>query len=195
MVLLDDNSSPSLSVFSGFIKFTNDCLSFAAPLMLNQLVQFIELDASASIKSGLTYATLLTLSSLACSILNVHFTHSLNKLSLRVRASLVSLVYRKSCLVQLVALDASFSLGQVLNFMSIDCDAIVNMLPSVHTLWSGPLQIVITLYLLYSQIGVSFVVGVVLVLVLIPVNKVICDFIGRVQTRMMTFKDERVNVI
>lgn len=177
----------------GFIKLGNDCLSFAAPLMLNQLVQFIEYDA-ASLKSGLTYASLLLASSLACSILNVHFTHSLNKLCLRVRTSLVSLVYRKSTLVQLAALGNKFSLGEVLNFMSIDCDAIVNMLPSIHSLWSGPFQIAVTLYLLYDQIGISFLVGVVFVIVLIPINKFISDFIGRVQTRMMEFKDERVNV-
>ena len=161
--------------------------------MLNQLVQFVQTPISSNLQYGLAYATLLLLSSLIGAILNVHFTHSLNKLCLRVRTSLVSLVYRKSVLTQLAALN-KFSLGEVLNFMSIDCDAIVNMLPSIHSLWSGPFQILVTLYLLYSQIGVSFLVGLVFVIVLIPVNKFISDYIGRVQTRMMKFKDERVNV-
>ena len=174
------------------IKFLNDCLSFAGPLLLNQLVQFIEFNDT-SLKNGLTYATALFLSTLACALLNVHFTHSLNKLCLRVRISLISLVYRKCALAKLNEL-GKLSLGEILNYMSIDCDSIVNMLPSFHSLWSLPFQIVITLYLLYDQIGISFLVGVGFVIVLIPINKFISDFIGKVQSKLMTYKDERVNV-
>lgn len=160
--------------------------------MLNQLVQFIEFNET-NLKVGLTYASALLLSTLACSFLNVHFTHSLNKLCLRTRISLVSLIYRKCVLIKLSELNR-FSIGEILNYMSIDCDAIVNMLPSFHALWSLPFQIAVTLYLLYAQIGLSFLVGVGFVVVLIPINKFISDFIGKVQTKLMNYKDERVNV-
>jgi hypothetical protein len=78
--------------------------------------------------------------------------------------------------------------------MSIDTDSVVNAFPSFHSFWSLPLQICISLYLLYSQIGISFLVGVVFILVLIPINKVISDYIGKVQTKLMFFKDLRVKV-
>lgn len=174
------------------IKFLNDCLGFAGPLLLNQLVQFIEFNDS-SLKNGLTYATALLVSTLVCSLLSVHFTHSLNKLCLRLRISLISLVYRKSVLTKLKELN-KFEMGEISNYMSIDCDSVVNVLPSIHSLWSLPFQIVITLYLLHAQIGVSFLVGVGFVIILIPINKFISDFIGKVQEKLMNYKDERVNV-
>lgn len=79
--------------------------------------------------------------------------------------------------------------------MSIDTDSVVNAFPSFHSFWSLPLQICISLYLLYSQIGLSFLVGVVFILVLIPINKVISDYIGKVQTKLMLFKDLRVKLM
>lgn len=176
----------------GVLKFLNDCLSFAGPLLLNQLVQFVEFDDT-DLKTGLVYASALFLSTFTCAMLNVHFTHLLNKLCLRIRIALIGLVYRKSVITKLNEL-GKFSIGEVLNFMSIDCDSVVNAFPSFHSLWSLPFQIVITLYLLYSQIGLSFLVGVGFVIVLIPINKFISDFIGKVQTNLMAHKDERVNV-
>ena len=78
--------------------------------------------------------------------------------------------------------------------MSIDTDSLVNAFPSFHAFWSLPLQITVALYLLYTQVGISFIVGVLFILILIPINKYLSDFIGRVQTKLMYFKDKRVKV-
>ena len=139
------------------------------------------------------YVTGLFSCTLVGCLLNIHFTNAMNKLCLRIRISLISLIYRKSLLVKLNELNR-YSIGQIVNYMSIDNDSIVNAFPSFHAFWSLPLQISITLYLLYSQIGISFLVGVVFVLILIPINKYISDYIVRVQTRLMNHKDERVKV-
>jgi len=177
----------------GVLKFINDMLNFSGPLLLNQLVQFVETRDS-SLKTGVSYATALFFCTFISSIINIHFTNSLNKLCLRMRTALISLIYRKSILVKFNSLN-KFSIGQVVNFMSIDTNSIVNGFPSFHSCWSLPLQISITLYFLYSQIGISFVVGVFFVLLLIPVNKFLSDYIGRVQKSLMQYKDERVKVI
>ena len=49
------------------------------------------------------------------------------------------------------------STGQIVNHMSIDTDSIVNAVPNIHSLWSMPFQLIVTFYLLYYQIGISFV--------------------------------------
>ena len=177
----------------GVFKLANDLLNFSGPLLLNQLVQFVE-NKDALLKDGMVYAGALFICTLVSSIINIHFTNSLNKLCLRIRTALISLVYRKAVLVKLNELNG-FSIGQIVNYMSIDSNSIVNAFPSFHSLWSLPIQISITLYLLYSQIGISFLVGVGFVLILIPINKFISDFIGKVQTRMMLYKDKRVKLM
>ena len=124
-------------------------------MLLNRLVQFVE-TKDASLKDGCFYATALFLTTLIGSIINIHFTNSLNKLCLRIKTALITLIYRKAVVVRLDQLN-KFSTGQIVNYMSIDVDSVVNAFPSFHSFWSLPLQICITFYLLYSQIGISFV--------------------------------------
>lgn len=176
----------------GVLRFLNDCLGFSGPLLLNQLVQFVEVKDS-DLKDGVFYALALFFTSLICSLLNIHFTNLLNKFCLRIKTSLISLVYQKAVLVKLNELN-KYSTGQIVNYMSIDNDSIVNAFPSFHSFWSLPFQIFITLYLLYSQIGLSFLVGVAFVIILIPINKLLSDYIGKVQKKLMIFKDQRVKV-
>ncbi len=70
----------------------------------------------------------------------------------------------------------------------------MNVFPSIHAFWSLPFQIAITLYLLYQQIGLSFLVGMGFVIILIPINKVLCDYIGKIHQNLMKHKDSRVKV-
>lgn len=53
----------------------------------------------------------------------------------------------------------------------------------------------ITLILLYQQVGVSFLAGVAFSVVLIPVNKVIANKIGQLSTDLMHHKDIRVGLM
>ncbi len=50
------------------------------------------------------------------------------------------------------------------------------------------------MYLLYGQVGVSFLAGLIFALLLIPLNRVIANKIGTLSTAMMKQKDARVNV-
>ena len=85
-----------------------------------------------------------------------------------------------------------FTLAEVINFVGTDTDRIVNVVPSFHSLWSLPFQLAVTFFLLYQQVNVAFLPGVALTLILIPVNRAICQSINKYSTKMMTAKDSRV---
>jgi ATP-binding cassette subfamily C (CFTR/MRP) protein 10 len=72
---------------------------------------------------------------------------------------------------------------------------IVNFFPSLHALWSLPFQFTVTLFLLYQQVGLSCLAGVAITILLIPLNKLIADRIGRLSQKMMAAKDERVKTM
>lgn len=57
------------------------------------------------------------------------------------------------------------------------------------------LQLAVTLYLLYLQVGVAFLAGIAFAIVLIPVNKFIAGKIGQLSTKLMERKDERVKMM
>lgn len=114
---------------------------------------------------------------------------------LKIRSTIVTLVYRKILHSSSVKLNQEFTMGEIVNFMSTDSDRIVNSCPSFHTLWSIPLQLAVTLYLLHTQIGISFLAGISFTIILIPINKFIANKIGDLSTKMMKFKDQRVRLV
>lgn len=52
-----------------------------------------------------------------------------------------------------------------------------------------------TLFLLYNQIGLSFLAGVLFAVILIPINKYIANKIGTLSTKLMDYKDKRVRIM
>lgn len=90
---------------------------------------------------------------------------------------------------------SKFSSGQIINFMSTDTDRVLNFGPSLHAAWSLPFQFLVTLILLYQQVGLSFLAGVVITILLIPINKCIANKIGSLSTKMMSAKDKRVSIM
>ncbi|VDP01012.1 unnamed protein product [Soboliphyme baturini] len=106
-----------------------------------------------------------------------------------------------ACLVAVSIVGATFALhfdyrlNMVTNFMSIDCERVVNFCNCFHQFWSLPLQIFAALYLLYRELGVSFVGGVGVAVAFIPLNHVIAVKIGRLSTNMLVMKDRRIRLM
>ncbi|XP_051939169.1 ATP-binding cassette sub-family C member 10 isoform X2 [Hippocampus zosterae] len=114
--------------------------------------------------------------------------------ALSARAALVSAIYAKALRVGGAGL-ARLALGEVVNLMSADTDRVVNFFNSFHELWSLPFQLAIALYLLYLQVGVAFLGGLGLALLLVPFNKFLASRIVRNNRRMLRYKDARVKLM
>ncbi|XP_034950577.1 multidrug resistance-associated protein 7 [Chelonus insularis] len=175
----------------GILKFIADCSGFVGPILLNRLVGFIE-DKDEPLSHGYLYAILMFLSSVIGAFTITHFSFWMSVVGLKIRSTIITLVYRKILHSSSVKLNQEFTMGEMVNFMSTDCDRIVNSCASFHTFWSIPLQLAVTLYLLYTQIGISFLTGVTFAIILIPINKYIANKIGELSATMMDFKDQRV---
>ncbi|XP_019158537.1 PREDICTED: ABC transporter C family member 13 isoform X2 [Ipomoea nil] len=173
----------------GFLKVVNDCLGFASPLLLNKLIQFLQ-EGSTSY-DGYVLAVSMGLTSVLKSFLDTQYTFRLSKLKLKLRSSIMTLIYRK-CLCTNLAERSKFSEGEIQTFMSVDADRTVNLCNSFHDMWSLPLQIGIALYLLYEQVKFAFVAGIAITILLIPVNKWIANLIASATKNMMEQKDERI---
>nr|XP_040564251.1 ATP-binding cassette sub-family C member 10-like [Lepeophtheirus salmonis] len=177
----------------GMIKFVADVSGFFCPLLLNRLVKFME-DPKADLRWGYFYAFSLFVSTFLVAICNTQFNFKMNELGLKVRASVIQSLYKQTLSVSEANLN-KYSRGEIINFMSIDVDRVVNFAPSFHAFWSLPFQMVVTLYLLHQQVGVSSFVGVGFAILMIPINKVIATKIGSLSGHMMSAKDDRVKII
>lgn len=178
----------------GCLKFGSDILSFAGPLLLNQVVQYLESNNHES-TDGFYYALGLFFSTFLASILISLFNFYINNISIKIRSSVITSIYNKIFSVRYDTLNASFSTGEILNFASTDTDRVVNFCPSLLQLVSLPVQLSVTLYLLYHLLGLAFVTGVVFAVVLIPINRWICNKIGELSAKMMDWKDKRIKLM
>ena len=139
----------------GILKLIGDLLGFAGPILLKLLVSFIENKIESS-WHGYLYAGGLCGSTFLSSMFSSHFNYLVQMIGLKIRAAVISTVYRKSLVVNSVSL-SNFNTGEVVNFMSTDTDRIVNFCPSFHLFWSLPFQIAVSLYLLYQQVFDLFI--------------------------------------
>ncbi|KAK7270617.1 hypothetical protein RJT34_25919 [Clitoria ternatea] len=173
----------------GLLKVINDSIGFAGPLLLNKLIQFLQQDSMNL--DGYILALSLGLASIIKSFLDTQYTFHLSKLKLKLRSSIMTLIYEK-CLHVNLAERSKFTNGEIQTFMSVDADRTVNLCNSFHDTWSLPLQIGVALYLLYTQVKFAFVSGLAISILLIPVNKWIAKLIARATEQMMKEKDERI---
>ncbi|XP_010533091.1 PREDICTED: ABC transporter C family member 13 isoform X2 [Tarenaya hassleriana] len=173
----------------GMLKVFNDCIGFAGPLLLNKLIRYLEQGSGSS--GGYFLAIVLGLTSIFKSFLDTQYTFHLSKLKLKLRSSIMTIIYRK-CLRVSTADRSGFSQGEIQTFMSVDADRIVNLCNSLHDAWSLPLQIGVALYLLYTQVKFAFLSGLAITVLLIPVSKWISELIARATEKMIKLKDERI---
>ena len=80
---------------AGLWKMCHDCLQFMSPVLLQQIVLFLQ-DHSAPLLDGVLLAFLLLLCN-ACQSICVHaYFHIVYRVSFHMRAALISLVYQKA---------------------------------------------------------------------------------------------------
>ncbi|NXR19167.1 MRP7 protein, partial [Cinclus mexicanus] len=177
----------------GLLKLSGSLLDFSGPLLLNLLVNFME-SRQEPLSHGVLYALGLFAGSFLGALLRNQFSYEMNKMALMVRAAVISAIYRKALRVSSTSL-ARFTVGEIVNFMSTDTNRLVNFCRSFHELWSLPVQLAITLYLLHQQVGVAFLGGMALALLLVPINKIIANRIMANNEKMLKHKDTRVKLM
>ncbi|XP_043917025.1 ATP-binding cassette sub-family C member 10 [Protopterus annectens] len=177
----------------GILKLFGNLLAFAGPILLNLLVSFME-SQSELLRWGILYAVGLFASSFVGAIVRNQFSYEVTKVVLAARAAVISAIYHKAVCVSSTTL-SHFTVGEIVNFMSTDTDRLVNFFPSFHELWSLPFQFAVTLYLLYLQVGVAFLSGLALAILLVPLNKCIASYIVENNKEMLKHKDSRVKLM
>ncbi|KAH8410367.1 hypothetical protein KR215_000850, partial [Drosophila sulfurigaster] len=170
----------------GLLRLVADLSSFAGPLLLGGLLKS---DESKPTNSAYYYALGLLGSTLLSALCGCHFDWRMSMVSMKMRVGVVNSIYRKA----LEARGVRESRPDMLNLMSTDADRIVNSCISFHFFWSIPFKLFTTLYLLYLQLGVAFLAGVIFAALLIPANRWLAKRIGIYTVGQMAAKDARLS--
>ncbi|CAH1100451.1 unnamed protein product [Psylliodes chrysocephalus] len=115
----------------------------------------------------------------------------LNELALQIKVSFCSLIYRKALRLTPSAL-ADTSLGNIVTVITKDVTQFEHSLNIFNDIWISIVQTIVICYLIYQRVGVSSVVGVLILLAVIPVQGYTSRIIRSFRLKMSKRTDERL---
>ena len=161
---------------------------------------------------GYFYMIVLVLINLLKTLLTSQHIYQLATMGLRIRSALTNSLFKKSLTLnskarqertgnfkaQLCNYHANWHnwliAGETVNLMSIDSTRIEQLATNINTIWTSPLTICLSLYFLWGYLGPASLAGLVVMVVLIPVNGVLSSQMKKYQIANMKNKDTRIKV-
>lgn len=174
-------------------KLIQDLLSFINPQLLSILIRFIS-DPTAPTWWGFLLAGLMFVSStMQTLILHQHY-HCIFVMALRIRTAIIGVIYRKALTIT-NSVKREYTVGEMVNLMSVDAQRFMDVSPFINLLWSAPLQVILAIYFLWQILGPSSLAGVAVIVLLIPLNGAVSMKMKTYQVQQMKFKDSRIKLM
>ncbi|CAK9296813.1 unnamed protein product [Gordionus sp. m RMFG-2023] len=174
-------------------KLINDMLTFVSPQILKYLISFVN-SKSQSIWIGVFYAVAMLAAVIIQTIILHQYFQIVFVIGMRIKTILICTVYKKALKLSNSARKTS-TVGEIVNLMSVDTQKVSDVCAYVSLLWSSPLQIAICMAFLWNILGPSVLSGLLVMVLLIPLNGVMANRIKHLQTSQMNLKDERIKVM
>uniref|UniRef100_A0A452VCZ7 ABC-type glutathione-S-conjugate transporter n=1 Tax=Ursus maritimus TaxID=29073 RepID=A0A452VCZ7_URSMA len=116
------------------------------------------------------------------------------KLGVTVRTTILASIYKKALTLSNQA-RKQYTIGETVNLMSVDAQKLMDVTSYLHLLWSNVLQITLSIYFLWAELGPSVLAGVGVIVLLIPVNGILAAKSRAVQVKNMKNKDKRLKIM
>mmetsp|Transcript_25114 Transcript_25114/g.35376 ORF Transcript_25114/g.35376 Transcript_25114/m.35376 type:complete len:1428 (+) Transcript_25114:125-4408(+) len=173
-------------------------LQFVPVLILNDLVKFFQtggdLDNYDTVIHPWGEVVALGVLPFLISLLQTRSQAIFAHCAVYARTAVSTLLYKKS-LTASAAGRAQTSTGQVVNMMSNDTTQLQRFLQFAGMILVAPLQIFISLFLIYQQVGHALWVGVGLMFSLLPLNTFIFGIVGKMRRKVLKYSDTRVKMM
>ena len=85
--------------------------------------------------------------------------------------------------------------GHCQSLISVDARKLSDFFCGSHAIVTLPLQVVLALVILWRQVRMAFVAGLILVIALIPINRLLAWGITTASQRMLEHKDRRLGIM
>ncbi|CAH0555481.1 unnamed protein product [Brassicogethes aeneus] len=179
-------------LFGAMFKLVQDLLTFASPQILGLLIVYVKENQEEW--KGYFYAALLFGTATIQTLFLSQYFNRMFIVGMRIRTALVSTIYKKAMKISNVARKET-TVGEIVNLMAVDAQKFVEFTAYINMIWSAPLQICLSLYFLWYELGPSVLAGLAVMIVLIPVNGFIANKVKILQIKQMKNKDERVKLM
>ncbi|KAF7729547.1 hypothetical protein EC973_004221 [Apophysomyces ossiformis] len=182
---------------AAFFKAMQDILQFTQPVLLRELMLWVASYKSEEPKpayQGVLIAVAMFLTSVCQTMFLHQYFQRCFTTGMRLRAALVTAIYKKTLLLSNASRQKS-TVGEIVNHMSVDAQRLMDLCTYFHIVWSGPLQIIIALTLLWKTMGPSIWAGIGVLILAIPLNTYLAKKMRTYQKIQMGNKDARVKLM
>ncbi|KAJ8688624.1 hypothetical protein QAD02_024419 [Eretmocerus hayati] len=174
------------------LELISSVLMFANPQILELLIGFTK-NKNEPVWRGYLYAFLmLSATSLQTLFTNQYYLY-LFTTGLRIQTALTGAIYKKAMRISNAA-RKNFTVGEIVNLMSVDAQRFSDVISTIVTILSAPLQIALALLFLWRVLGMAVFAGVAIMAFLIPLNAFLTSKTEKLQLQQMEYKDQRVKL-
>uniref|UniRef100_A0A8H7N605 ABC transporter n=1 Tax=Bionectria ochroleuca TaxID=29856 RepID=A0A8H7N605_BIOOC len=156
-----------------YIVFYRLCLiafNFCQPLLIHRALSLLLEPEDSPNRKSVGYALIgaTSLIYIGIAVTTGLFKHNLYRLITMLRGSLVGLIYETTLRIDPHAAKDSAAI----TLMSTDIDCMATGVEEMDAVWASPIEIAISIYLLYQQVGLASItpIGIALVVVLISIT-------------------------
>lgn len=173
-------------------------LKLINPIFLNRIIRFAQdraiLNPRPPLSVGLGWAFALLVSPVLLAILENHYFLRTMRTGMNVRSAVQGIIYDKSLRMSPSA-RAGSSLGEIVNLMQMDSQRVGDFVQFFHVLWSAPIQLVVTVVLLFKFIQWSAAIGLIATMLTLPLQGKLMAIQVRLRKESVGITDVRVKLM
>jgi ABC-type multidrug transport system fused ATPase/permease subunit len=182
-------------IAQSILQLISSAASFASPLAVEVLVRYVSethaFDSKVPLQVALCVAALFV-GPLVRTVCEGQLRHRGRRMGIRIRSALTAAIYEKA--LRLNISGSKQTSGQLTNLFSVDAEAVQSAAAEASMLWATPLEVLVSIGLLFRVLGVATTGGVVFLLLAIPVNFWAVRAVNAVEEQLQEDSDERLNV-
>ncbi|XP_054709392.1 ATP-binding cassette sub-family C member 3-like [Uloborus diversus] len=114
--------------------------------------------------------------------------------ALQVKSALMSAVYRKALKMSCTTKQL-YSSGEMVNLMSVDVENVHQFVKFSSLIMEIPLKLLIASIFLWNTLGISFLSGLAVMFLVVPLSYINGRILSMLQRKQMTVKDERLKIM
>ncbi|KAF8013832.1 hypothetical protein BT93_I1633 [Corymbia citriodora subsp. variegata] len=165
--------------------------SYVGPYLVDDFVNFLTDKKSRSLESGYVLALAFLGAKLVETIAQRQYIFGARQLGLRLRAALISHVYKKGLVLSSQSRQSHTS-GEIINYMSVDVQRITDLIWYLNNIWMLPIQISLAIYILHTNLGLGSVAALAATLTVMACNIPLNRTQRKYQSKIMEAKDSRM---
>nr|QWN59135.1 ATP-binding cassette C transporter [Rehmannia glutinosa] len=179
------------AAINALFAITSAGTSYVGPYLINYFVTFLNEKKFRSLESGYLLALGFLGAKLVETIAQRQWIFGARQLGLRLRAALISQIYKKGLILSSQSRQSRTS-GEIMNYMSVDVQRITDFIWYLNTIWMLPVQISLAIFILHMNLGNGAFVALAATSIVMAGNIPLTRVQKAYQTKIMDAKDDRM---